>query len=366
VSPSPLPLNTTDSILARLSVDEKIGQLLMLGFDGSAATGATGAIRELKAGGLALLANAQTASEARELLQSSGQHARDSGVLLPLISIDHEGGLVQRIRSGVTNFGSNWQLGQTRPIERGVLTACTRGAIHGRELSDMGIQMNLSPVLDVWDNPQNTVIGERSFSSDPKIVEQLGVTYIQGLQAQGVLAVAKHFPGHGSSTEDSHLTLPVVRHDRAWLDNHELVPFRAAFRAGVAAVMTAHVSYPLVDPQPMLPASLSPAIVGGILRRDLGYSGLVLTDDMGAMQAITDRYSPGEAAVRAILAGADMLISVGPLERQRSMAQALRGAVGNTISTERLDESVRRILKAKLDAGLLGARQRQAAASCSG
>jgi beta-N-acetylhexosaminidase len=234
-----------------------------------------------------------------------------------------------------------------------VLTACARGATHGRELSALGIHMNLAPVLDVWDNPQNSVIGERSYSSDPETVARLGTAYIHGLQAQGVLAVGKHFPGHGSTSEDSHVTLPVVQHDRAWMEAHELVPFRAALRGSVAAIMTAHVSFPLIDPLPDRPASLSPPIVSGLLREELGYDGLVLTDDMGVMEAITGRYEAGDAAVKALQAGSDMLIVVGPLARQRRMVEAIAAEVGSTISPERLDASVRRVLRAKQQVGLL-------------
>jgi beta-N-acetylhexosaminidase len=216
----------------------------------------------------------------------------------------------------------------------------------------MGINMNLAPVLDVWDNPQNTVIGDRSYGSDPTLVAELGVAYIQALQGQGVLATAKHFPGHGSTDEDSHLTLPILRHDRARLNAVELGPFRAAIGAGVTAIMTAHVAYPLIDSDPDRPASLSPLIVSELLRGDLGFDGLVITDDLGVMRAVTDRYEAGESAVAAITAGADMLIVAGPAERQRQMAAALLDEVGRSIPTDRLDTSVRRVLRAKLRIGL--------------
>ena len=354
-SPAPAPeADPLEAILAGLSTADKVGQLFLAGFEGPDAAGAAAAIAELRVGGIALVANATTADEARPLTAGLQQLARAAGLSPLLIAVDHEGGPVQRIRVGVTDLGSNWQLGRVQPIERAVLAACSRGAIHGRELADLGIQMNLAPVLDVLDNPQNTVIGERSYSSDPQTVARLGTAYIQGLQAQGVLAVGKHFPGHGSTTEDSHLTLPVVRHDRNWLDAHELVPFQAAIQANVAAIMTAHVSYPAIDPVPGRPGSLSPVIVSGLLRGDLGFDGLVITDDMGVMEAITGRYEPGDAAVKAVQAGSDMLIVVGPIERQRRMAQAIVSEVGTSISPERLDASVRRVLRAKQQAGLLG------------
>jgi beta-N-acetylhexosaminidase len=186
------------------------------------------------------------------------------------------------------------------------------------------------------------------------VAARLGAAYVEALQDSGVLAVGKHFPGHGDSLEDSHLTLPTVRHDRQRLEAVELAPFRMAIDANVAAIMTAHVSYSALDPVPDRPGSLSPTIVDGLLRAELGYRGLVVTDDLGAMEAITGRYEAGDAAVRAVLAGSDLLIVVGPLERQRRMAQAVLAEVGGRISPERLDASVRRVLRAKQQAGLLG------------
>jgi beta-N-acetylhexosaminidase len=343
-----------DTLLSNMSIPDKVGQLFLAGFEGSDTSGALPAISELRVGGLVFLANATTAWDARNLTAALRQMAQGEDLLPPLIAIDHEGGQIQRLQGGMTWFGPNWQLGQVQPIETAVALACARGSTHGRELASVGINMNLAPVLDIWDNPQNTVIGQRSYSDDPLIVARLGAAYIEAMQVQGVLAVGKHFPGHGSSTEDSHLTLPVVRHDRPWLETRELVPFRTAVEAGVAGIMTAHVSYPLVDSVVDRPGTLSPDIVSGLLRSDLGYDGLVLTDDMGAMQAVTGRYEAGDAAVRAILAGADMLIVVGPLWRQRRMVQVVTSEVGNSITLERLDASARRILRAKAQAGLLG------------
>jgi beta-N-acetylhexosaminidase len=145
-----------------------------------------------------------------------------------------------------------------------------------------------------------------------------------------------------------------VAHDRAWLLTHELVPFEAAIRAGVAGLMTAHVAFPLVDSVAGQPASLSPDILTGLLRRDLGYDGLVVTDDIGAMHAITDHYEPGVAAVRALQAGVDVLNVVGPIASQRQMVQAVLSAIGTSVSQEALDASVRRVLQAKLRLGLIG------------
>jgi len=342
-------------MLDSLSTAEKVGQLFLLGFEGPGVNGADPVIGELRAGGIALLSNATSADSARSLTTALQTLAANSGTLPPLVAIDHEGGLVQRIKQGTTVFGPAFEVGQIEPLERAIAEAQRRGDIHGRELASMGIHMSLGPVLDVWDNPANEVIGNRSFSSSATTAAALGSAYIAGLQAQGVLAVGKHFPGHGNSLEDSHQTLPIVSRDRATLDAIELMPFRSAIQSDVAAIMTAHVSYPSLDSTTERPASLSPAIVTGLLRNELGFNGLVVSDDMGAMQAITGRFESGEAAIQAIEAGTDMLIVVGPIERQRRMVQAVLSEIGGRISQERLDDSVRRVLVAKRRAGLLGA-----------
>lgn len=335
-----------------MTAAEKVGQLFLLGFEGGDAGNAAPALVELRAGGIAMLANAPTADSARRLTAALQNLARDAGTLPPLIAVDHEGGLVQRIRQGTTVFGPPFDVGQMEP-ELGRAEAERRGRVHGQELAGLGIQMSLGPVLDVWDNPANEVIAERAFSRSAPRVADLGTAYLSALQAEGVLAVGKHFPGHGNSREDSHETLPVVRRDRAALESVELVPFRAAIQAGVASIMTAHVSYPAIDPVVDRPASLSPAVVSGLLRGELGFQGLVITDDMGAMEAITGRYEAGEAAIQAIEAGSDMLIVVGPLSRQRRMVQAVLGEIGKRITPERLDASARRVLEAKQRAGLI-------------
>jgi beta-N-acetylhexosaminidase len=347
--------SSDDAMLDSLSTAEKVGQLFLLGFEGSGVNGADPAIGELRAGGIALLSNATSADSARFLTTALQTLAANSGTLPLLIAIDHEGGLVQRVKQGATVFGPAFEVGQIEPLDRAFAEAQRRGDIHGRELAAMGVHMSLGPVLDVWTNPANEVIGNRSFSNSATTAARLGSAYIAGLQSQGVLAVAKHFPGHGNSLEDSHQTLPVVSRDRATLDAIELTPFRSAIQSDVAAIMTAHVSYPALDNVPERPASLSPAIVTGLLRNELGFNGLVLTDDMGAMQAITGRFESGEAAIQAIEAGTDMLIVVGPIERQRRMVQAVLSEIGGRISQERLDDSVRRVLAAKRRAGLLGA-----------
>jgi beta-N-acetylhexosaminidase len=219
----------------------------------------------------------------------------------------------------------------------------------------MDIDMDLAPVLDVASDPRNTVIGDRSYGPDPRAVARLGGAYIRGLQAGGVIATGKHFPGHGDTRVDSHLALPVLPFGRRRLDAVELVPFRRAIapRVDAAAIMVGHLALPKLDPTGS-PATLSAPIVTGLLRDDLGYDGLVITDDLGAMAAITSRYPPGVAAVRAIRAGVDMLIIVRSGRNQvRARDALLRALASGRLDRERVVASVRRILMVKARFGLL-------------
>jgi beta-N-acetylhexosaminidase len=262
-----------------------------------------------------------------------------------LISADQEGGRVVRLRDGATHFPSAMAFGAAGSE---ALVASAAG-ITARELRAVGIQMNLAPVLDVNNNPANPVIGLRAFGEDPRLVARLGVAAVRAMQASGVLAGIKHFPGHGDTSVDSHLSLPTVSHSRAHMDAVELPPFQAAIRAGAGAVLTSHIIYLALDPQ--WPATVSPAVVR-LLREDLGFAGLVITDSM-AMQAITHLLPPGEAAVRAVLAGADIILACGTVEAQREALEAVRRAAADgRISAERIAASVERIGEAKRRLGL--------------
>jgi beta-N-acetylhexosaminidase len=178
-------------------------------------------------------------------------------------------------------------------------------AVLGRQLAALGCTTDFAPVADVDSNPDNPVIGDRSFSRDPEACARHVVAAIEGLSEAGVLACAKHFPGHGDTELDSHLALPTLRHGRARIDAVELVPFRAAARAGVASVMTAHVVFDGVDPG--VPATLSRRIVTDLLRDELGFHGVCFSDDLH-MKAVADRYGIAESAIRAIEAGCDALL----------------------------------------------------------
>jgi beta-N-acetylhexosaminidase len=220
----------------------------------------------------------------------------------------------------------------------------------------MGFNMNLAPVLDVNNNPRNPVIGTRSYGADPELVARLGSAYTRGLQGGGIVAVGKHFPGHGNTDVDSHLQLPSLPLTLDDLERVELVPFRRAIDSptNIAALMSAHIVFPAIDPSGN-PATLSQPIMTGLLREQLGFDGLVLSDDMAGMKAITDNYAAGDAAVRSIGSGVDLLIIAGGLARQRAARDALLEALQDgTLPRERVEDAVRHVLRVKARFGLLG------------
>ncbi len=351
--PDQMPDPRVEAALAQLDTDEAlVGQLLLIGWAGDSAAAAREAISTLQPGGIVFIANASTAQRAAALNLGLDGAAAEAGIVPLLKAIDHEGGAIQRI-DDIENVGSNLDFAATSPT---VDEACARGATHARQLLEMGFEMNLAPVLDVNTNPNNPVIGPRSYGSRPQLVARLGSGYIRGLQAGGILAVGKHFPGHGDTSVDSHLDLPVLDVPRRRLHSVELVPFAQATApdTGLSAVMTAHIALPRIDPSG-LPATLSAPVIEGILRGDLSFDGLVISDDLAAMAAITDRFEPGQAAVLAIAAGVDMLIVGGDLERQRTMRDALVAALADGgLSRERVLDAVRHVLSAKARAGVLG------------
>jgi beta-N-acetylhexosaminidase len=232
-------------------------------------------------------------------------------------------------------------LGQCHSTELAYAAAATIA----KELRAVGVNMNMAPVLDVNSNPDNPVIGDRAFGTTPGVVCELGMATAAGLQGNKVVACGKHFPGHGDTNTDSHKELPVVEASRERLEAIEFPPFRHAIAQGIASMMTAHVLYRALDPE--LPATLSPAIINSFLRQELKYDGVVLTDDL-EMHAIIDHYGVEDAAVRAILAGCDVLLICKDRDREVAAFGAIEQAVtSGAISTERLNLSATRIARLK-------------------
>jgi beta-N-acetylhexosaminidase len=333
-----------DTMIAEMTIEEKVGQLIMVGFEGTQANEAIEThIRKRFVGGIVLFSrNIQSPQQTAELTNELQRLAEATARQIPLfIGIDQEGGWVIRLKEGATVLPGNMALGATDSTE----LAERAGEITAVELAAVGVNLNFAPVMDVNNNPDNPVIGRRSFGESPELVSRLGISYIRGLQRNGVLATVKHFPGHGDTTVDSHFELPTVNHDLERIHALELQPFRAAIDADVAAIMTAHIIYPAFDAD--RPATLSPTILTDLLRKELGFDGLLITDDM-EMKAIDDRYRSGEAAVMAVEAGADIVMVLWTPAKQIEVFDALLSAIkSGRISQARLDQSVERILKSK-------------------
>lgn len=343
------------ALLSRMSLEEKVGQMVMAGFPGKLPEAEVRTlIEKWHLGGVILFSrNLSDPFQTAYLVNELQKMAASSGAGIPLfVAADQEGGYVTRL-PGATPFPGNMGLGAAGDAElaRRVAEATAR------ELRACGINMNFAPVVDVNSNPNNPVIGIRSFGESPEGVARLGVAMIQGFQKEGVSATAKHFPGHGDTSLDSHIDLPTVPHDRKRLKDVELKPFQAAVDAGVDAIMTAHVTFPAVEPKPGMPATLSRAVLTGLLRQEMGFGGLIVTDAM-EMGAIVKNFGLGEAAVMAVNAGADMVLIGWPKDWQDAVRVAdalIQAAKSGEIPMARVDESVRRILAVKEKRGILTA-----------
>jgi beta-N-acetylhexosaminidase len=298
--------------------DAIVGQVITTGIPGPRLDVATRrALELLGPGGVVLFArNIEDVAQLREL--TAALHALPSR---PLVAIDHEGGRVTRLGPPLTQFPAAAAVGRS-----GTEATYAVGRAMGLELASLGIDVDYAPVLDVDSNPANPVIGDRAFSSDPTAAAALGLAFMRGLQSAGIRPCGKHFPGHGNTDRDSHLEQPIVRRDRAALDAVELLPFRAAIAAAIPLLMTAHVLYPALDPDN--PATLSPLILGGLLRRELGFGGVVVSDDL-AMRAISDRMPVADAAVAALRAGVDCVLVCHDLEESLHAADRIGSAVAH-------------------------------------
>jgi len=318
------------------SLREKIGQLVMMGFSGTGVSPECQTwIREFQPGGVILFSrNLQNPAQVASLTDILQGLSPTSPLL---IAIDQEGGRVSRLPKGFTIFPPAATVSSCHSLK----LAYDAAGVTAKELRAVGVNMNMAPVLDVNTNSANPIIGNRAFGETPEQVGEYGVATMAGLQEHGVVACGKHFPGHGETSADSHLELPVVTLAKERIEEIELSPFRYAIERGLASIMTAHVHYPALDDDS--PATLSYPILTDLLRHTLGFDGVVLTDDM-EMQAILDHSSVGAASVRALQAGADMLLICHKHDRQTEAIYAVEQAVeSGQLSMDRLDQSVQRV-----------------------
>lgn len=348
-----------DKLISYMTVSEQVGQMLMPDirqWNGKVTTtvneGLKRSIHDQDLGGLILFD--KNIVDIRQLTTFTHDMQREAGDIPLFLSIDQEGGVVKRIPGG-TNLPGQMALGATGDTA----LAEAAGQLTGEELKALGIQINFAPVLDINSNPDNPIIGIRSFGSDADLVTRLGLATIKGLQQSGVIAAVKHFPGHGDTTVDSHLGMPVLTHNRARLDAVELKPFRDAIENGVEMIMTAHIAFPAIDNEHVtslkdgksvpIPATLSKKVLTGLLRGELGYEGLIISDAF-TMNAIAEHFGENKAVERAVSAGVDIiLMPKDPAAAHQTLVNAVKSG---KIPDETIHASVKRILELKAKYGL--------------
>jgi beta-N-acetylhexosaminidase len=364
--PSEKSWKSADKLLKKMSVEEKVGQIIQIGINARFINQESDFFQDLKRhvtenkiGGVIFFG-----APMYETVHL-GNRLQENAEIPLLFALDAETGVGMRFMDAA-NFPWNMAVAATGNTEY----AYKMGVVTGRESKAMGMMQVYAPVLDVNNNADNPVINVRSYGEDPETVARFGAAFIEGVQSQGVIATAKHFPGHGDTNVDSHRGLPIINVSRERLDQLELVPFRRAIESGVASIMVAHIGLPQIDPTEIkpipnairldteeevitenatIPATLSSKIQTDLLRRDLGFKGLIVSDAM-SMSGLTLYVTQEEAGVQAFLAGADLLEKPADTD---AMIRGLRNAVkSGRISETRLDESVRKILAWKHELGL--------------
>ena len=327
----------------KLTLDEKIGQLLMFGFDALELNDhAIDLIKNYKFGNIILFTrNVKSMKQLFELNKNLQKLAIESIGVPLLISIDQEGGMVTRLKNGGTYFPGAMTLTASNDSDNAYLA----GKHMGQELISLGFNMDLAPVLDVNNNPMNPVIGVRSFSDNPTVVSEYGIRFTDGLQ-ENVIATAKHFPGHGDTNTDSHISLPLIAHGPERLDKIELYPFKKAIDAGIKAIMSSHINFPAYT-EDGLPTTLSKKCLTGLLREKLGFEGLIMTDCM-EMKAIQDNYTTERGSLMAVQAGANLICLSHEKYYQIEAFKKIKEAVNSgDLSLETLNERVAKVLEYK-------------------
>ena len=325
-----------------LSLEEKLGQLLMIGFKGYKLTEE---IREMiqkyKFGNIILFGrNYKNLEQFEKLIRDIHEEVIKSTGIIPFISIDQEGGNTIRIKEKSTYYPGQMTLSATH-----LSNVKEISHMMGKHLISLGINMNLAPILDINNNPKNPVIGIRSFSDKSEIVSKYGIEEIKGMQEEGIIATAKHFPGHGDTEIDSHLGLPVLPFDKDRLYKVELKPFKDAIDNGIDNIMSAHIIFQQIDKDN--PATISKDIIKGILRDELNYKGLITSDCM-EMKAISKTYTTPIGVAKAIQAGIDLVLVCHTKELQiESLKQLKKYVDDNLITIDDIDEKIKRILTYK-------------------
>ena len=329
--------------LSNMSVEEKIGQMLMvLDYSKEVDEELLDKLNTIKPGGFILFAeNFESYEQTKKLIED----IKSTSDIPMFISIDQEGGRVQRLKelsdAEVTVIPPMYNLGLTNDVD----LAYEVGQVVGEELRVFDINMNFAPVLDIYSNPENTVIGNRSFGTTSSLVSNMALSFAKGQESTGIISVYKHFPGHGDTLEDSHNTLPIITKTKEELLELELIPFIDAIENDADVIMVGHLAVPEIT-NDNTPASLSKEIVTGLLKEELGFDGLVITDALN-MGALTKNYTEEEIYVNAINAGVDILLMA---DFDTETVEIIKGNIKNgTIKMEEIDDSVKKILELKYD-----------------
>lgn len=330
-----------DFSLSDLSLEEKVGQMIFAGIKGTDITNETKKIISThQVGGIILFKdNLKNANQSVSLLNAIKQENTNNKVPL-FLGVDEEGGRISRLPE-LTKLPTNEELGKRNDIS----LSYNIGKLLGKELSAFGFNLDFAPVLDINSNPDNPIIGDRSFGTDAELVSELGLQMMKGIQSEQVISVIKHFPGHGDTAVDSHKELPIIQKSLAELHALELIPFKHAVEQGAEVVMVGHILLPKIDST--YPASISGRIITDVLREQLGYEGIIITDDM-TMKAILNNLEIGEAAVSAVKAGNDIvLVAHNYANVKKAIDSIIKAIEDGEITEQRIDESVKRILSIK-------------------
>ncbi|WP_342505516.1 beta-N-acetylhexosaminidase [Sporosarcina sp. FSL K6-2383] len=342
IGPPEIIVSPIDEMIDQMTLAEKVGQLLVIGVEGTSFSDEMdNLIRNYHVGGVIVMGkNVSTAAEMLQLINNIKQTNEPNKIPL-FMSVDEEGGRVSRLPAGISKLPEAAKMGK----QNDKTISYRAGNYVAEVLHEFGYNMNFAPVLDINNNPKNPVIGDRSLGADPELVGRLGVATMHGMMDNGIISVVKHFPGHGDTVVDSHKALPKVEVTLERLRNVELVPFQQAIDKGADAVMVAHILFPALDPD--YPSSMSEAIITDLLRDDMQFDGIVITDDL-TMGAIANDYTVPEAAVQSFISGSDLLLIVNGYDNQINTVNALVAAIeAGEITEERLNESVKRILTLK-------------------
>ncbi|UBH07805.1 beta-N-acetylhexosaminidase [Macrococcus armenti] len=331
--------------LNQLSMDEKIAQMMLLGFDGTDYNATLKQYQNKNVGGVILFKrNIANTPQVRQLTSSLNESTQQ----LPMfIGIDQEGGVVNRLPASVQNIESAYEIGLINDLDY----SFSRGKYVGDSVKAHGFNLDFAPVLDIWSNPNNKVIGNRSFGTDAKTVTRMSDAFKRGINSAGVITSGKHFPGHGDTVTDSHVALPVSNKNLSELEASELIPFKYQIDKKIDMMMISHILYPEIDRQN--PASLSNRIVDDILKDKLNYNGVIITDDL-SMGAITNQYDLNTAVVRAIQAGETMVLIGSHVGDVDALIHSVKAAVRDgKIDEKIIDENNEKIIRLKLKYGIL-------------